>query len=642
MQKSYFYEVAVASVSAKGQAIFTYTSDKHLQNGQLVVVKLRSKKVLGVVINETKRPKFKTNPVENALNEVLSAAKMATMLWAMNYYPFDKGAVVRLFLPPSEPALKKLPVVLPESIDTKAATPTLTIDQTKAIHQIVKHSETTTILHGDTGTGKTLVYIEKIKDCLKNGQSVILLVPEIALGEQIRSTIAKYINNVIIYNSLLTPAARRDIWYGIYHSKVPLVVIGPRSALFLPLSNIGTIIIDEAHDTSYKQQQAPYYTTLHLAGALAKSLGAGLIYGSATPNTTDYKVAIDKKHNIVTLKERPVATTSKLGNTFKVINTKDRGLFSKNQTLSDDVINAIRSSVKNGKQALLLLNKRGTAHLIQCDSCGWQHRCEVCDHTLVYHKDQHLAICHYCDRKYTMNSSCPVDKGRLKLMSVGTKYIEEDCRKLFPDSDITRLDTDSVTRDNILEKMESIRSGKTSIIIGTQLVAKGLDLPLLETVIVIDARRQSSDYLGDERYYQLLHQVIGRGMRGHQETTIFLQTPDIDDQLINWATREDWQSFYEQELAEREKFNYPPSTFLAVYRIKRKTPDGLELIVQKIQQQLRDQGMRVDLLGPMPSFQGLGKVEWQIIAKSKKRNNLIVVGELLGSGWTVDLDALTT
>lgn len=241
-----------------------------------------------------------------------------------------------------------------------------------------------------------------------------------------------------------------------------------------------------------------------------------------------------------------------------------------------------------------------------------------------------------------MNSSCPIDKGRLKLMSIGTKYVEEDCNKLFPGENTIRLDTDSVTRENVLEKMESIRSGKASIIIGTQLVAKGLDLPLLETVVVIDARRQSSDYLGDERYYQLLHQVIGRGMRGHQETTIFLQTPDIDDPLVNWATREDWRSFYEQELIDREKFDYPPSTFIAVYRIKRKTSDGLETVVEKIQQQLRARGLRVDLLGPMPSFQGSGKVEWQIIGKSKKRSNLIVVGELLGSGWTVDLDALST
>lgn len=642
MQKSYFYEVAVASVSAKGQAIFTYTSDETCKKGQFVVVKLRSKKVLGVVISAVKKPGFKTKMVEKILQEKLSAAHISTMLWAIDYYPFDKGAVVRLFTPPSEPSLKKLPSRLLGSIDTKAKLPTLTTDQTTAIKEINKYPASTTILHGDTGTGKTLVYIEKIKECLRNGHSVILLVPEIALGEQLRSTISKYISNVIIYNSLLTPAARRDIWYGIYHSQEPLLIIGPRSALFLPLPSIGAIIIDEAHDTSYKQQQAPYYTSLHLAGALAKSLGANLIYGSATPNTTDYKVAVDKKYNIVTLKERPVATSSKLGNTFKIINTKDRGLFSKNQTLSDDVINAIHKSVKSGKQALLLLNKRGTAHLIQCDSCGWQHRCEICDHTLVYHKDQHLAICHYCDRKYAMNSSCPIDKGRLKLMSVGTKYIEEDCKKLFPHADITRLDTDSVTRENILEKMESIRSGRTSIIIGTQLVAKGLDLPLLETVIVIDAKRQSSDYLGDERYYQLLHQVIGRGMRGHQETTIFLQTPDIDDPLINWATKEDWTSFYEQELVDRAKFNYPPSTFLAVYRIKRKSSDGLELIVQKVQQQLRAQGLRVDLLGPMPSTQGFGKVEWQIIAKANKRSSLITVGEMLGSGWIVDLDALST
>ncbi|MEK7472246.1 MAG: primosomal protein N', partial [Patescibacteria group bacterium] len=582
MQKSYYFEIAVASVSAKKQAIFTYSSVTRCKRGQLVVVKLRSKKVLGVVINESKKPKFKTNPIENVLNEVLSPAHITTLLWAVDYYPFDKGAVVRLFLPPSEPSIKPV-AELPGAIDNKAKLPGLTSDQTKAIAVVQDHPKETIILHGDTGSGKTLVYVELIRKCLSEGQSVILLVPEIALGEQLKLMVGKYIDNIVVYNSLQTASVRRNIWYGLYRSKLPQVVIGPRSALFLPLPNIGMVIIDEAHDTSYKQQQAPYYSSLHIAGTLTKSLGTGLIYGSATPNATDYKIALDKEYPIVTLKERPIATASQLGSSFKVINTKDRGLFSKNQTLSDDVISAIRRSVKSGKQALLLLNKRGTAHLIQCESCGWQYRCEVCDHTLVYHKDRHLAICHYCDHKYPMHSTCPIDNGRLKLMSVGTKYVEEDCRKLFPQVPILRLDTDSITRDTVLEKMDSIHSGKTSIIIGTQLVAKGLDLPLLETIVVIDARRQSSDYLGDERYYQLLHQVIGRGMRGHQETTIFLQTPDITDPLITWATTEDWTAFYNQEVDDRAKFNYPPSTYLAVYRIKRRTSVGLEAVVQKVQ-----------------------------------------------------------
>lgn len=641
MQKSYFYEIAVASASAKKQAVFTYSSVVECKKGQLVVVKLRTKKVLGVVINESKKPKFKTNPIENAQSEVLSTAYVATMLWALEYYPFDKGAVVRLFVPPAE--ISKKPITaLPATVVKKAQLPKLTDEQSGALKEIIAKPKDTIILHGDTGTGKTFVYVEIIRNCLRNNQSVVLLVPEIALGEQLRSVLAKYFDNIITYNSLLTKAARRNIWYGLFHSKKPQLVIGPRSALYLPLPHIGKIIIDEAHDTSYKQQQAPYYTTLHVAGALARSLGIGLVYGSATPNTTDYKIAVEKKHQIITLKERPVATASQLGSSFKVINTKDRGLFSKNQTLSDDVVMAIRRSVKSGKQALLLLNKRGTAHLIQCESCGWQHRCEVCDHTLVYHKDKHLAICHYCDRKYPMHSTCPVDNGHLKLMSVGTKYVEEDCRKLFPEIPIIRLDTDSISRDNVLEKMDSIRSGKASIIIGTQLVAKGLDLPLLETIVVIDAKRQSSDYLGDERYYQLLHQVIGRGMRGHQETTIFLQTPDIADPLITWATNEDWTSFYNQEIEDRSKFNYPPNTYLAVYRIQRKSSSGLELIVQKTIDKLRARGLRVDLLGPMPSFQGMGKIEWQIIAKAKRRSSLIAVGELLGSNWTVDLDALST
>lgn len=639
--KKIYYLVGVGEISLKRQALFSYESDTNLKIGQLVLVPIKKNQSLGVVLKIINKPKFRTKKISFNYEYFLSKPSIQLLTWSLAFYPNEQGATVKLFLP-SNMLKKQLNMTLLKKTDVLTVKlPSMTRDQKMAL-QILSQRPNICLLHGKTGTGKTRVYIEAITKVLKDGQSVILLAPEISLSEQLYNSISKHFTNVIRYNSLQTIAERRKLWLALSQSKQPHLIIGPRSALFLPISNIGLIIIDEAHDTSYKQQQSPYYTTLHVAAKLAKINKVPLIYGTATPNTSDYYTAKLQNYPIIEMSERPIKTKSQLSTDFTIINIRDRQLFTKNHYISNESINYIKQSLKNGKQSLLLLNRRGTAQLLQCEDCAWQYRCSQCDHTLVYHKDIHRAICHYCDKKFMMISICPEDNGAIKLFSVGTKFIEELCHSLFPSEKVMRLDTDSINRSNVTQTVQSITKGESSILVGTQLIAKGLDLPLLNTVIILDASRQSSDYLSDERYYQLLNQVIGRGMRGHQKTRVIIQTNNPNDNIIEWAIKDNWEEFYKNEIDERKKYYYPPFCHLATLRYSRASSDSAEKIGQKIISKIISLNPKLQTLGPIPLRTVNGKGEWEIIVKSKSRQYLIEIVNILPGDFIIDIDPVST
>lgn len=637
----HYFVVAVGSPSAKKVASFTYAHDTPLDAGQIVTVPLRTRSAVAVILRRCPKPRFATKRITAVLPGKLPPAHQETLRWMSGYYPTEQGAVTRLFLPAN--AIQKQEILpLPATSPLNPDLPALTGDQSAAIKAIAAASHIA-ILHGETGTGKTRVYRELIDTELRAGRSVLMLVPEISLSEQLIAVLEQDFSGIIRFHSLMTLKQRRDLWFALSNTTQPHLIIGPRSSLFLPLAHLGMVIIDEAHDSSYKQQQSPYYTALQAAAALTARAGAKLVYGSATPSVSDYYAAKTRGYPIIRLTERPVASKSAHTTSFSVINLRERQYFTRNNILSNQVIDRIRESLKHGRQSLLLLNRRGTAQLIQCETCAWQFRCETCDHTLVYHKDRHAALCHFCGKEYPMPSSCPEDNGTLKLLSVGTKYIEEQCRHLFPQEQIMRIDADAVDRESVGETMRAARSGKASILVGTQLLAKGLDLPLLDTVVILDASRQSNDFLGDERYYQLLHQVIGRGMRGHQTVSILLQTARPDDPIVSWAIHEEWQTFYEHELAERKSFGYPPFRFLGSFRFERATKEAAAKTAKAFMRNVAKEDLPVELLGPMPTITASrGKSEWQIIVKTVDRKALIAAALLAPADFTIDLDPIGT
>lgn len=642
VQLDFFYIIAVGASELKNRGLFTYGYDKKLQTGQIVNVELRDKVCSGVVISTTRKPKFNVKKIVASYEYYLPDKSIDMLRWAIGYYPFDVGTIIKLFLPPKL-SKKNNDIELPSAqiIDTEM--PNLTTDQKRAIKSLASKPGIS-ILHGDTGTGKTRVYVELAKKIIKQQKSVIILAPEISLAEQIKTyTLDKSFENIISYSSLLTPADRRKTWEGLFLSDGPHLVIGPRSALFLPIKNIGLIIIDEAHDSSYKHQQSPYYSTLQMASKLARLSGASLVYGSATPNTSDYYTAQEKKYPIFTMKERPIALKTKYQTSVQILNYRDREMFIKNRFISDLAIERIKKSVGSGFQVLILLNRRGTAQLLQCESCGWQYRCPVCDNALVYHKDSHRAVCHFCGKNCQMLNTCPDDQGPIKQLNVGTKYIEEACKTIFPNEMITRIDRDSIDRTTVQDTMEQLALGKSKILVGTQLLAKGLDLPLLDTILVLDASPKSSDYLGDEKYYQLLHQVIGRGMRGHQEVKVIIQTPNPEDKVLSWATKNNWHDFYENEIEERRIYKYPPFIQLATIRYSKKQPATAEKIANQIKDWVAKHNISAEIMGPLPTRSIKSKTnEWLIIVKAKRREDLIDITSIAPSGSHIDLEPVTT
>lgn len=641
VEKIFYYEIAVGSLGLKQQSIFTYTSNQKLTIGQVVEVELKHNLCTGVVIRTTAKPKFTIKQLVKSYGLTIPKSLLTLMLWAIDFYPGESGAMVKLFLPPN--------LIKESSSDEDKITTLieikdspLTSDQKKAL-KIIQQEIGTYLLHGSTGSGKTRVYVELAKNVIKTGKSVIILSPEIGLSEQLQSNLAKSFSNYFSYHSLQTPKQRRETWLAIEKSSGPNLIVGPRSALFLPLKNIGLIIIDEAHDAAYKQLQSPHYATLQIATKLAQISKARLIYGSATPNVADYYAALNKNFPVIEMKERPVASQTKHSVDIQIIDSKDRQQFKRNAFISDEAIARIRDSVQRGMQCLILLNRRGTAQLLQCETCLWQYRCPSCDHTLVYHRDKHRAICHYCGKDCPMATICPEDEGSVKQMNIGTKYIEETCKSLFPTENIERIDRDSIERETVKETMLSLAKGNAKILVGTQLLAKGLDLPLLNTIVVLDASSKSSDFLGDERYYQLLHQVIGRGMRGHQNTKIFIQTPDAQDQIVKWATTDSWQDFYNHELMERKRYHYPPFVQLATIRFARKNASSAEKIFKSIQDKVNESGVDIEMLGPLPTRSAKkGMTNWVILLKANKRVNLQVVAKFAPSDSVIDYDPINT
>lgn len=641
MKKHFYYEIAVGSLSLKDTGVFTYFSNESLSTGQIVEVELKRNLCLGVVIKTTKKPNFKSKQIEFVSNDIIPESLVKLLLWSIEFYPGESGSLIKLFLPPG---VYKKPFEaenkVAQTID--AGKEQLTKDQINAVDLITKNHGVS-LLHGDTGTGKTRVYVELIKKSIMMNKSVLVLCPEIGLSEQVQAILSKNFSNIISYHSLYTVKQRKEKWTTISRNYQPQIIIGPRSALFTPINNLGLIIIDEAHDSAYKQLQSPYYTTLQMATKLAQLANAQLVYGSATPNTADYFSAELKGFPIIKMNERPVANITKNTIDIKTLDSKDKKHFKRNNFISDEAIDLIRTACKKGMQSLILLNRRGTAQLLQCETCLWQYRCPTCEHTLVYHKDIHKAVCHFCGKENSMLTICPEDEGPIKQLSIGTKYIEESCKALFPTEIIQRIDRDSVERETIKETMDFLSKGDARILVGTQLLAKGLDLPLLSTIVVLDASPKSSDFLGDERYYQLLHQVIGRGMRGHQNTKILIQTPNTEDPIIDWSTKDQWKEFYKHELAERKKYRYPPFVQLGVIKYSRKNQESAERIYKKITDTATKSKIDIELLGPLPTRSNIKNMTtWVILIKAKKRVDIISAAKLAPKDATIDYDPIST
>ena len=641
---SMYYRVLVASQRYHKPDPLTYEWDKPLPIGTIVEIPLQKQQVLGVVVESSTRPKFKTKGISSIIAVgAISPQSLKLMKWLAEYYPSPSGSTNGLFVPSylsGKAVIEQSPTEPNPAPKTKP--PKLTSDQARAIKAIESASGHSVLLHGDTGSGKTRVYLDLAQKNLQAGRSVIVLTPEIGLTPQLQeSFINSFGDKVFLLHSGMTAKQRRDAWLTIQSRSRPTVVIGPRSALFSPLKNIGLIVLDEMHDSAYKQEQAPYYAASRVAGKLAELHSAKLILGSATPPVADYYVFEQHKLTIVRMKGSAISGNHQV--TTDIIDLKDRAHFTKSSWLSNSLLEAIENAVSKKEQVLLFLNRRGTARIILCGVCGWQALCPRCDLSLTYHGDSHRMICHTCGHSEAAPSSCTVcGSSDIIFKSAGTKTIVTELERLFPKSTIKRFDSDLKKSERLQANFESVKTGQVDILVGTQMLGKGLDLPKLSVVGVVlaDTSLSFPDYTAEERTYQMLNQVIGRVGRGHRAGRIVLQTYHSDSRLIKQALAKDYENFYEDQIKERSRFGFPPFCYLLKLNCTRRSQAGAQKSAKAVFEDLSANHEQIEIIGPSPAFseKALGSYTWQLVVKSTKRSRLTDIIGRLPANWNYDID----
>lgn len=641
----YYYFVWVRSSRYHGQTPLTYSYDKRLSTGSIVIVEMQKELVVGVISGSTTKPKFKTKPIV----EVFDLPRVPDYLlkvaaWLQAYYPAPLGIIAQQLIPAGltlkNSSGEAEPIKIGKSNLSKL--PKLTKDQVAAVEQISEPN--TYVLHGATGSGKTRIYMELAAKALAANKSAIILTPEISLITQLAGNFSQsFGERVVVYHSHQTPLERRKAWLKVLTAKVPVIVIGPRSALFSPVERLGLIVIDESHESAYKQEQAPQYQTGRVASYLAGITRSELVLGSATPSVSDYYLAEQKKKPIITisnLAQDSIHPDSKI--TF--VDRKDHSLFSRSQFLSQPLIEALQAALNRKEQSLLYLNRRGTARLVMCSNCGWQAACPHCDIPLTYHGDHHEMRCHSCNYRSKAPSSCPnCQHPDVTYKTAGTKAIAADVQKLFPQARVSRFDTDNLKAERFEQNYQAIHEGDVDILVGTQLLAKGIDLPKLSTlgILLADTSLYMPDYTSQERTFQLISQVLGRIGRGHVAGHAFIQTYHPDHPVLKAAVNSDYRTFYKAELAERKQYLFPPFCYLLKLTARRSSVNAAMKAAENLKSQIEG-SYKVRVEGPAPSFYERlqGKYQWQLIVKALDRQELVKIISALPSGWSYDIDPL--
>lgn len=427
-------------------------------------------------------------------------------------------------------------------------------------------SAATFLIHGVTGSGKTEVYLNLIAKAVENGKSAIMLVPEIALTPQMLAQLRqRFGSGAALLHSGLSAGERFDEWWRIRRGEAK-IVIGARSAVFAPCENLGVIIIDEEHDGSYFSEITPRYSTLELAQKRAKFNNCKLILGSATPSVGTYQKAVEGGYKLIEMPQRinqkPLPEII-IADMRREIRRGNPGIFS--AVLKEQ----LEECLNNKDQALLFLNRRGFSQIIICEKCGYVAKCRDCDVSLIFHMDENLLKCHYCNLKYNMLDTCPsCGSGFVKYKGIGTEKIVYELKKLYPNAKIARMDNDTTkTKEGHYKILEEFRERKIDILVGTQMITKGHDFPAVTLVGIIDGDMSLhfADYRSGERTFQLITQVAGRSGRAGKTGKVVLQTFTPNNFILDFALRYNYKGFFEREIALRETTQFPP--FSKIIRI---------------------------------------------------------------------------
>lgn len=475
-------------------------------------------------------------------------------------------------------------------------------EQLRAINRIVYGKENIYLLKGVTGSGKTEVYMNLAAKMLSENKSTLILVPEISLTPQmIERFKGRFGKDVAVFHSRLSNGERFDEWYRVKSGKVKLVV-GARSAIFLPFTNLGLVVIDEEHEATYKSEQNPKYNTIEVAEFKSLLDGCKVVLGSATPSMESYyrtqikEIVLIEMHNRVDNQPMPI---------MKIIDMREELNKNNKSMFSEELYNSILDRLNKKEQIIIFLNRRGYSTFVSCRKCGYVFKCDHCDIAMTYHTNGYL-VCHYCGATKKQVNTCPSCNSKyVKFFGAGTERIEEYIKNIFPQARVLRMDVDTTRKKNSHEEIYRIfKNGEADILIGTQMISKGLDFPNVTLVGVIsaDVTLNLPDYRAGERTYQIITQVAGRAGRGKKEGLVIVQTYTPDHYSLIHASNYDFESFFKEELQLRKIMNYPPFTKIFLLNMSSKHEGMLKTHISKVGENLKRvfENENVEFLGPCP------------------------------------------
>lgn len=638
-----YYSVVALKKFGKQAGSLTYSYSHDLSIGQLVKVPFGPNKVYGVIVGSGEKGNFTVKPIDQALPiSPLPKHLIELAAWMQEYYACPPADVWQSILPTG--FWRKRRPQEAETIQQPARNSfTLNSSQQLAARSIEESSKRTHLLEGVAGAGKTEVYFSLAKKELSKGHSVIILVPEIALTVQMIARLrSNFAVPILVNHSGLSEAARHKVWATALEAKSPVIVVGPRSSLFMPLAKIGLIVIDESHENTYKQEQSPRYQAASVAATLAKFTDAKLVLGTATPAISDWYLS---SKDIIHRTSLPDKFGSAGQNVIRVIDMKDRTNFRRSPIFSDQLIEAMQQALDANRQSLLFINRRGSASSVVCASCAYILSCPKCQAPLTFHADLARLICHLCNWRQVPPAICPSCKqSDWRYTGFGSKRLQTEAARLFPTARIGRLDRDSAKGDleNFYQKSVA---GELDILIGTQMLAKGFDLPKLDKVGIVsaDTMLHIPDFSAAERTFQLIAQAAGRAGRREDVGAVVIQTFTPEHPAIQAVAQNKPIDFYESELESRKLLNYPPFSYLLKLTIGRKSREVAEKQAMMLASSLASRRELI-VMGPAPAFREIagGSFYWHLIIKSPQRKKLVEIAKNLPADWTFDLDPITT
>lgn len=566
-------------------------------------------------------------PLKSLLDEdpLIPVNILGLVHWVANYYMSTSGLALKNAVPLSFFRERKAgkPRITYDDEIRKARKIRLTSEQENALEEINKVNSGVFLLHGVTGSGKTEIYINAIKS-LKNKKQAIVLVPEIAVTAQMIDRFrSRFGNKVVFYHSGLSVGERITQWQKIRNGEAR-IVLGVRSAVFAPFTDLGLIVIDEEQEPSYKQFEGLRYNARDVALARAKLEDAKIILGTATPSLEVFYNVQNGNFKYLKLEHR--IEHKPLPSVDIIDMTKED---KQNFYLSTKLLEALRENVMNGRQSLLMLNRRGYAPFYMCTDCGYTYKCPACSITLIYHKDTNSLNCHYCNSYLTPRNICPQCGGTgIKYVGIGTQRVEEELRKLIPELSLTRMDRDTTRRKlshyRIIKQMEE---KKINILLGTQMVAKGHDFPdvTLSAIISADVALNLPDFKSGERAFQLFTQLAGRAGRGDITGRTIIQTYEPDHYVFHYVRNHEYLSFYNNEIELRKELRYPPFNKLIRIVINFKNRDDGKKNMKRLEKRIRQfDSDNIRILGPAPApierIRNLWR--WHLILKGSNAKKL--------------------